>query len=522
MLTLTSALQSTIRLHAGRPAVLDGPDVLTWSAYGEAIARAAAVLVGLGLRPGDRVGILARNSALQGELIYGGFWSGVIPVPLNTRLSPNELAQILADADCGALAVDPKFLALMETPQLKPWTDKVFVLGDPGDDDAWPGYPALKDAASPLPTRDAAEDDDALMLYTSGTTSGGKGVRISHKNLISNALQAMPAMNPTEYDVLLHSAPMFHAAEFKSTGFMMMGAAHAYLPEFSPKAMLQAIQDYRCTVVSLVPTTILRMVDEPAIGDFDVSSLRMIAYGTSPILPALLRRATEAFPNVGMVQCYGLTECSPYIALLDEAAHRRGLNGEEHILSSAGRPVPGCDIRIMDDDGNEVPAGEIGEVVVRGPQVTLGYRNRPEEEIAAFRPDGLRTGDVGRLDAEGFLYLLDRKRDMVISGGENVYTREVEEVLGEHPNVQEVSVIGVPHHEYGEALFAVIVPTADVAPVADELVAYCRERLGGYKIPRRMAFVQSLPKSAIGKVLKQALRKTYADAFSPPSLQESA
>jgi len=519
MLTLTSALQNTIRLHAARPALLDGARQLTWAEYGDEIARAAGALRGLGLGKGDRVGILCRNSAAQGELIYGGFWSGVVPVPLNYRLSPVELAQILGDADCGALGVDPAFLGLFDHPQLQAWRAKAFLLGEGIDA---PTYLALKAAAEPLPARSAAEDDDALMLYTSGTTSGGKGVRISHKNLISNARQVMPAMKPVADDVLLHSAPMFHAAEFKSTGFMMAGAAHAYLSEFTPRAMLGAIEHYGCTVVSMVPTTILRMVEEPTLGDFDVSSLRLIAYGTSPILPTLLRRATEVFPGVGMVQCYGLTECSPYIALLDEDAHQRGLNGEEHILSSAGRPVPDMDMRIVDAAGNDMPVGETGEVVVRGPQVTLGYRNRPDEQAATFHEDGLRTGDIGRFDEDGFLYLLDRKRDMVISGGENIYTREVEEVLGGHMGVQEVSVIGVPHEEYGEALFAVIVPTDGWQPDTDDLISHCRASLGGYKIPRRMAFVDELPKSAIGKVLKQKMRETYALAYLTPPLQETA
>jgi len=522
MLTLTAALQQTIRLHAKRPALLDGDRRLTWADYGREIARAAGMLAGLGLVKGDRVGILCRNSALQGELIYGGFWSGVVPVPLNYRLSATELAHILADADPGALALDPLFLNLLDDPQLSRWRHKSFILGAAPEARDRPTYEALKETASPLPAVEAAENDDALMLYTSGTTSGGKGVRISHKNLIANALQAMPAFAPAENDVLLHSAPMFHAAEFKSTGFMMRGAAHAYLPEFTPRAMLGAIEQCRCSVVSMVPTTILRMVEEPTLGDFDVSSLRLIAYGTSPILPALLRRATEAFPGVGMVQCYGLTECSPYIALLDEDDHRRGLGGEEHILSSAGKPLPDMDMRIVDDAGNDVPVGETGEIVVRGPQVTLGYRNRPDEQAAAFRDDGLRTGDIGRFDQDGFLYLLDRKRDMVISGGENIYTREVEDVLGAHPAVQEVSVIGLPHAEFGEALFAVIVPAAGSTPSPDDLIKHCRAHIGGYKIPRRMAFVGELPKSAIGKILKQKLRETHADAFRQPPLQETA
>jgi long-chain acyl-CoA synthetase len=348
------------------------------------------------------------------------------------------------------------------------------------------------------------------MLYTGGTTGRGKGVRISHRNAVANALQIMGVMSPHEDDVYLHSTPMFHAAEMKSTIFTMFGAAHAYLPDFTPERFLEAIEKYRVTVAALVPTTILRLLDEPKLDRFDTSSLRLISYGTSPISPAVIRRTMAAFPGVGMQQCYGLTECSPYVAMLDEEAHRRALDGDEHLLSSAGRPVPGVDLRIQDDAGNEVPTGEAGEIVVRGPQVANGYHNRPQEHADAFRDDGFHTGDVGRLDAAGFLYLLDRKRDIAITGGENVYTREVEEVLGRHPGVREVAVIGVPDEHYGEALFAVIVAAPSWHPSIDELVAHCRGLIGGYKIPRRMAFVEALPKSAMGKVLKQDLRQTYA------------
>jgi long-chain acyl-CoA synthetase len=522
MLTLTSALENTIRLYSSRPAVRDDGLELSWLEYGNEIARAAGMLRKLGLARGDRLAIISRNSAQQGELIYGCYWSGIVPAPINYRLSPLEIAEILDDAACSAVAIDPDYQHLLQDPLLSSWNSKALVLGDSPVDAALPSYAALKAGASALPAETMAESDDALLLYTGGTTARGKGVRLSHKNIMSNALQLLQTMLPREDDVFLHSTPMFHAAELKSTIFTMRGACHTYLPEFTPVKLLSDIEKYGITVASLVPTTLARLLDEPSLHSFDVSSLRLITYGTSPIQPTLVRRTMQTLPAVDLVQCYGLTECSPYLSMLDSTDHRRALNGEEHLLSSAGRPLPGLDIRVLDDKGNEVRNGDPGEVVVRGPQVALGYRNRPKEQSATFREDGFRTGDVGRFDQDGFLYLLDRKRDLVISGGENIYTREVEDVIGGHPGVREVAVFGVPDNEFGEALFAAIVAFDDEPPTKDKLISYCRGFLGGYKIPRQMAFVEELPKSAVGKVLKQILRKRFGRQDDMQSTEESA
>ncbi len=502
MLTLTSALQNAVRLHGGNRAIVDAETELTWRAFGGRIARAAGLLRQLGIGKGQRFGIVGLNSYRQAELINAGFWSGSIPVPVNYRLAPREIAAILEDAECRYLALDPAFAGLLQEDELKGWSERVLFLEKGSYDD-------LRSAAPPLAPVEAEEDDDALMLYTGGTTGSGKGVRLAHRNIVANALQITRVLSPREDDVFLHTTPMFHAADMKSTIFTMFGAAHSYLPEFTPVALLEAIQNYGVTVAGLIPTTILRLLDEPRFKEFDLSSLRLISYGTQPILAPLIRRTRAAFPGVDMQQFYGLTECSPYLSTLDEASHRQALEGHEHILSSAGRPLPGTDLRILDEAGNELPCGQSGEIVVRGPQVTKGYHKRPREQAAAFRDNGFHTGDMGRLDAEGYLYLLDRKRDVVISGGENVYTREIEEVLAQHPGVREVSVVGVPDDEYGEALFAVIVAAPTWQPSSDELIEHCRPLIGGYKIPRKLAFVDALPKNALGKVLKQDLRKTY-------------
>jgi long-chain acyl-CoA synthetase len=288
-----------------------------------------------------------------------------------------------------------------------------------------------------------------------------------------------------------------------------MGAAHAYLPQFSGANLLRALQDHGVTQVMLAPTMIIMALQEPDFEAYDLSRFRLLFYGSSPMAVEWTRRAMDRFPGE-IQQGYGLTETSPVLTTLDMEEHAEAVASESYdILRSVGRPVIGVDLRIVDDDGDEVPVGEDGEVTIRAPNVTRGYLNRPEENAAAFRDGWFHTGDVGRVDAGGYLYLLDRKKDMVITGGENVYTSEVEAALYQHAGVHEAAVVGVPDEKYGEALFAVIVPAPGATLSEDDIIAHCRERIGGYKVPRRMAFVAEMPKSAMGKILKNELRRIH-------------
>ncbi len=509
MLTLTSVLQRTLLLYAKRIAIRDAGGDLSWAGYIDGIARAAGMLASLGVRAGDRYGILCRNCVRYAELIHAGYWLGAVPVPLNYRLAPAEVALILEDAGCRLLALEDAYARLLEQPPLNSWRGRALCIGSGAAEMALPRYDEQKAAAVALDPHVAAEDDDAIMLYTGGTTGRGKGVRITHRNIVANALQLARAMSVGEDDLYLHVSPMFHSTDLKATALTMMGGAHAYLPEFSPLAVLSAIARYGITIASLVPAMIMRLLQDPELGRHDIRTLRLISYGTSPMAPEWIRRTMQAFPGVGMHQIYGLTETSPVLALLDEADHRRALAGEEELLRAAGRPLPGVDIRILDHDGRELPTGECGEIVARGPQIAKGYHNRPRENAEVFRGGWLHTGDIGRLNAEGYLFVLDRKKDMVVTGGENVYTSEVEAAIYQHPGVQEVAVIGVPDERYGEALVAVIVPVPGQNLSTDEIIGHCRERIGGFKIPRRMEFVRALPKSAMGKILKQDLRRSY-------------
>lgn len=506
MLTMPSLLQRTARLYGAHPAIRDPEGDLGWAQYLERIARAAGMLHAQGLRAGQRFAILSRNTVRHAELLYAAYWLGAVPVPLNFRLAPAELVQLLDDAECRLLAIEAGFVPLLAKPPLQAWHGRAFCLGATSPDPGLDCYDALRDAATAVDPHEPDENDNAILLYTGGTTGRGKGVRITHRNILANALQLSRIMVVRPEDSYLHVSPMFHSTDLKATSVSMHGGSHVYLPEFTPAGVLEAIAHYGITIGSLVPTMIMRMLQDPAFGAHDIRSLRIISYGTSPMSAAWIRRTMEAFPGVAMQQVYGLTETSPVLAILDEDDHAKALAGREELLAAAGRPVPGVDLRIVDDFGAELPQGEAGEIVLRGPQIADGYHNRPRENAEVFRAGWFHTGDVGRVDAEGYLYVLDRKKDMVVTGGENVYTSEVEAAIYTHPAVREVAVVGVPDERYGEALCAVVVPAAGATLTAEALILHCRGHIGGYKIPRRILFVDALPKSAMGKVLKGQLR----------------
>jgi long-chain acyl-CoA synthetase len=512
MLTLVSAMDRAGRLYGARPAIIDREATFTWSEFLDRVARAATVLRDHGIRPGDRFAILSRNTFRNAEMVHAGYWMGAIPVPVNIRLAAPEVRFILDDSEAKLLVVEDAMAGLAPTEELAPWRERIIHQtaenAEPADD-RWPQYEALLAAAAPAAPREAAEDDDAILFYTGGTTGRSKGVQLTHRNVIANGMQVAPAMRIKFDDVYLHVAPMFHSADLLGTGYTLMGAAHAFLPQFSGAELLQALQDYRVTQVMLAPTMIIMALQEDNFEDYDLTHFRLMFYGSSPMAVEWTRRAMARFPGE-IQQGYGLTETSPILTTLDMEEHANALaTGEFDILRSVGRPVIGVDLRIVDDDGNEVPVGEGGEVVIRAPNVTRGYLNRPEENAQAFLGGWFHTGDVGKVDEAGYLYLLDRKKDLVITGGENVYTSEVEAALYQHEGVHEAAVVGVPDDKYGEALFAVIVKAPGATLTEDEVIGHCRERIGGYKVPRRMAFVDEMPKSAMGKILKNELRRIY-------------
>ena len=359
--------------------------------------------------------------------------------------------------------------------------------------------------------RESAQEDTAILLYTGGTTGRSKGVPLSHANVVSNGMQVALAYRLYEDDRFLHSLPMFHSADLIGTGISLVGGAHTYLGQFSPAAMLQSIQDHAITLLSLGPTVIIMTLQDPDFDNYDISSVRRMNYGSAPLDAEWIKRAMEKFPNVALQQTYGLTETSPILTTLTPEQHQAALDGGRlELLRSVGKPLVHVELRIVDEDNNELAAGEVGEVVVRGPNVMPGYLGLEEENARAFRGGWFHTGDMGRVDEHSNLYLVDRKKDMIITGGENVYCAEVEAALYKFPGVSEAAVFGVPDEKWGEAVCAAIVAADGSTLEQDELIAHCRRHIGGYKIPRRMVFLDALPKSAMGKVLKHELRRCYA------------
>ncbi len=519
MLTLSSALDRCQRYYANNLAVVDPEGRWTWEQHLDRVARLASALQALGVKQGGTFGILSRNTFRNFELLHAGYWMGAIPVPVNIRLATPEIAYILDNAGVDVVAVDSPFLALLDHELMTRWRDRSIRIVGANDrtgpktrDWTQHDHETLIAQAEPAPLHESKEEDTATLLYTGGTTGRAKGVQLTHMNAVSNGMQVGHTVGIYPDDIYLHVAPMFHSADLLGTGFTLMGAGHAFLPAFTPDDLLGAIQEMSATWTMLAPTMIIMTLQQASPSAYDLSSLRCFLYGSAPMAAEWVERTLKAFAGTELVQGYGLTETSPLLTILSHKEHVEAIEtGNRERLKAAGRPLIGVDMRIVDGDGNEAQNGEPGEVIVRAPNVTKGYLKLPEENARAFRDGWFHTGDVGLMDDEGFMYLVDRKKDMIITGGENVYSLEVEAVLYQHPSVGECAVVGLPDSRYGEALLAAVVPQPGETVTAEALVAHCRDRIGGYKIPRQFAFLPELPKSAMGKILKTSLRETYSD-----------
>jgi long-chain acyl-CoA synthetase len=509
MQNLIRAFRSTVRHNGPQPALLDASCTISWSEFGERVARAAGGLRQIGIRCGARFAILSRNGFRHEELKWAGLWLGAVPVPINFRLAPQEIAQILADADCARLLIEAPFAPMLEHPALTDWRAKATPIGDAsGPNGAL--YDELMAGADPLPPHDAAADDDALVLYTGGTTGRSKGVRLSHANILSSAYAFAVGTGARRQHVYLHAAPMFHSADLLALGWMLQGAPQCYLPQFSPSAFLETIQRYQVGAVVTVPTMLIGVLsDRASMEGADLTSLRVLIYGASPMSVEWIKRVAQAFPNVDLYNCYGLTESAPDLTIFDAREFRAAIAADAPHLTSVGKSNLVNELKVVRLDGSECETDEAGELIARGANIMKGYLNCPEETQAALRDGWLHTGDVARIDANGYVHLLDRLKDLVITGGENVYSSEVEAVLHRHPSIAEAAVIGVPDPILGETVMAVLVPRTGASPDPEQLSAHCRASLGGFKVPRRFSFVQALPKSALGKVLKAELRKQY-------------
>jgi long-chain acyl-CoA synthetase len=507
---VTAGIRRAVLIRGTSPAVADGAVRRTWRETIDRVARLAGALRGLGVERGDRVAILMLNSHRYLELYYAVPWAGALVMPLNIRLSPLEILAQVIDAEPAVIVVDDTFARVTAgLGNQMPSVRAVVHAGDGPPPAGTVSYEALVAGASPVDDARLGGDDVFGLFYTGGTTAAAKGVMLTHGNICANAYNVALELHYSPADVYLHAAPMFHLADSASTfAVTMTGGCHAFVPSFDPARWATAVAETRTTKALLVPTMINALLNWPGLGGSDLSSLQRVLYGGAPISRALVGLARQRL-SCQLQQGYGMTETAPVITMLLDEDHQ--VDGPiAHRVASAGRPVINCDVVILDDDDRPVPAGSIGEICVRGPNVMKGYWRKPEETARALRGGYMHTGDLGYIDADGYVYLVDRAKDMIVSGGENVYSVEVEAALYAHPAVLEAAVFGIPHDAFGEQVHAVVVLKEGHAASPEQLMLHCRQAIAGYKCPRSVAISgEALPKSGAGKILKRDLRAHY-------------
>ena len=491
-----------------------GRQTLTYAELWQRVRCIAGGLLARGLKKGDRVALLLPNSREYIESFLGIAAAGLVAVPMNIRLLESELLHMLRDSGARLLiAQDTLFAGREALLGVAECGVAVMRAGDPLQSPKFP-YEALLNAPAADPI-EAAPGDLSSLMYTSGTTGLPKGVMLSHGAWTAVSDQARAYLNYGDAETTLHAAPLTHGAGFLLLPTLATGGANVVVARFEPARVLRLMRETRVTNGFFVPSMVQMLLDtpDPASGTQTAGypDLKTIYYAGSPIDPATLAGALHRFGNV-LVQSFGQMESPMFLTVLDRHDHARIAAGSAaHLMRSAGHPIDAVTVHIVDDDGHDLAQGEAGEIAVIAPQTMLGYWNRPEATAESIRDGRLHTGDIGRLDADGYLYIVDRKKDMIISGGANVYAREVEEVLLEVKGVREAAVIGLPHPKWGEMVTAVLVSESG-APVDEAtLIDHCRRQLADYRRPKRFLWVDSLPRNAYGKVLKRQLRKEFPD-----------
>ncbi|WP_052514660.1 long-chain-fatty-acid--CoA ligase [Dethiosulfatarculus sandiegensis] len=515
MLSLSKALD----LWPDRKAIRQQEKTFTYREFGERVARLARALLAKGVVQGKAISIIAPNVHEFLEAYYACAALGAVLNPINFRLSAREAAFIINDSEAVLLLAHTDFKdtvagALDDSPLIKGvvWMGQAKrpELEVPAFD-----YEGLLAAESPEmpPLPDLRSNDLAHLYYTSGTTGRPKGVMLTQGNVTFHALAAIAELKLADRDTWIHVAPLFHLADAWATfALTWVGGAHVLTPYFEPGLVLEAFDKEKITITNLIPTMLNLMVNHPKVGDYDYSSLRAILSGGAPIAPETVRRIVEAF-GCDYIQTYGMTETSPYLTVSILKNHLKDLEPQKQleIVSRTGRAFIGVELKVVRPDGSAIAADnqEVGEIIVKGPIVTPGYWNRPQATEEALRDGWLYTGDLAVIDREGYVNIVDRAKDMIVTGGENVYSTEVEYVLYEHPDVLECAVIGVPDETWGEAVKAVIVTRPDGKPDENEIIEFVKQRLARFKAPKSIDFVREIPKTGSGKLYKKALKDKY-------------
>ena len=505
--TVWRLFEDALDFAADRPAVVEGDTRRDHAATACRVRRRMAFLAGHGVAAGDRVALLAPNGADFFETTFAVAGLGAVLVPLNTRWSQAEIGFALADSGARVLVHARSFADSVERLSGRGVLPLALEAAHTGDEEG---------------IATCANDPDALafLYYTSGTTGRAKGVMLTNANVCVHAAWTIEALGLTGEDRWAHVAPMFHLADAWATlAVTQVGGLHVMAPRFDPGAVGALIETEGVTLTNLVPTMLNRMVADPGVAARSFPSLRRILSGGAPIALSLVERVVEVF-GCEYVQTYGMTETSPFLtmSLLDERQSRLGAQEQLRYRARTGRPFAGIELEVVDEKGTPVPRDDrtVGEIRVRGASVTPGYWRRSDETSSAFQEGWLCTGDLAVIDREGFVNIVDRKKDVILSGGETIYSTEVENVLASHPDVHEVAVYGAPDEDWGEVVRASVVLVPGAVASEEELIAYCKRRMAPFKAPRQVVFSAGLPRTGSGKIAKGLLRDRARDGHREP------
>ncbi|MEM8937041.1 MAG: long-chain-fatty-acid--CoA ligase [Pseudomonadota bacterium] len=510
-LGMTSLLNAAADTTPDHIATAMGDRTQSWSQLRERVARFASALKRLGVSADDRIAVLSLNSDRYTELYFASWWAGGAIVPMNLRWSVDENVYSLDDSETNILVVDDVFMPMAREIMAKAKTLKTVIhAGEAETPSSFLNYEALISENTPADDAARAGEDLAGLFYTGGTTGFPKGVMLPQRALWYNGVAAAKHLRLDSDTIYLHAAPMFHVADNAGgNGINAVGGRHVYVPSFTPDAVVETIESQGVTAALMVPTMIAMLLQSPAFDASRLSSLKTIPYGASPMPEGVLREAMERLPHVDFVQGYGQTEMAPLVTILPSDYHV--LEGPKSgKLAAAGRPMVGCEIKIVSEDGEVCDYNEVGEIVAKSPGAMLGYWKLPEQTKKTLKDGWVHTGDGGYRDRDGFIFIVDRLKDMIVTGGEKVFSAEVESVISTHPSIAEVAVIGIPAKQWGEAVHAIVVPKPGSTVSDEEIIGHCRDKIANYKLPRSVSIrTTSLPLSGAGKVLKRNLREPY-------------
>lgn len=511
---LGETLSKAVRFFSEKEAIRCGRSRFTYGALAGRVHRLANGLNRMGIGRDGKVAVLHPNCHVFMEAYYGAAMIGAALVPINYRLSPREIGFILKDSESRLLIASPEFGDTVE--QIREGAEEIPGVLISGEGGAYEKFLA-DSSGDPPPPVSVGEATLAQIYYTSGTTGRPKGVMLSHGNVVSHALGTIAELNLTDSDVWIHVAPMFHLADAWATwAVTWVGGTHVIVSHFEAKTVLEAIEREKVTLTNMIPTMLNLLVNEPDVGRYDSSSLRVLLSGGAPIAPEVVKRIIETF-KCDYIQTYGMTETCPYLTMSILKDHLKKLPYEDQLRykSKTGREFIGVELKVVREDGTEVSPDdqEVGEIIVRGDIVTQGYWKLPQETQDAIRNGWLYTGDMAVMDREGYVNIVDRKKDMILTGGENVYSTEIEYVIYTHPAVLEAAVVGIPDEKWGEAVKAVVVLRPRQTATEREIIEFCRGNLAGYKCPKSIDFVDALPKTGSGKIHKKKIRDGYWEGY---------